>query len=229
MIQIVHNNFLQYIKDELCRIMSYSDDMIVEEIIHDVVVCLPKVWDDCSVSTVVFDCIRKKVISLCKEDAKILIKTRTEILKEAKFPEDNYILDDLRLEVVLFFLSKKQRKYFLERYYYLRDDVKENKKFERTISKFFNGKGIASFRFRYFKIPRKKVTTDLYVDYLDRLNYTCLSQLNVDKSTIICPNILDVSYPIIIAERNYSITKYSIPICFVILFLFTLFYFFILY
>lgn len=162
--QVIRNDYFQYIKDEVQRLAGHVDDSIIEDIISDVAVNVSTVWDDCDISFLVFDCIRKKVISVCKTDAVVRAQTNIDILRESEFPSAHSLVDDLRLDIVLLFLSKKQRKYFLERYYYLRNDIRINRRYERVIYNLFNGKEIASLRFRHFDIPYKKVTSDLYVE-----------------------------------------------------------------
>lgn len=228
-IQVIRNDYFQYIKDELRRIVGHADNSIIEDIINDAAVNLSTVWDDCDISFLVFDCIRKKVISVCKTDAVVRAQTNIDILRESEFPSAHSPVDDLRLDIVLLFLSKKQRKYFLERYYYLRNDIRINRRYERIIYKLFNGKGIASLRFRHFNIPYKKVTPKLYADYLDRLDNSYLGQLNTEKTFIVCRNVSDVPNMIIIAEREYGITKISVPICFILLLFFVLLYFAVFY
>ena len=163
--QVIRNDYFQYIKDELLRIVGHTDNSINEDIINDAAVNLSTVWDDCDIPLLVFDCIRKKVISMCKADAVVTAQTNVDILRESEFPSAHSSVDDLRLDIVLLFLSKKQRKYFLERYYYLRNDIRINRRYERVIYNLFNGKEIASLRFRHFNIPYKKVTSDLYMEF----------------------------------------------------------------
>lgn len=111
----------------------------------------------------------------------------------------------------------------------MRNDIRINRRYERIIYKLFNGKGIALLRFRHFNIPYKKVTPKLYADYLDRLDNSYLGQLNTEKTFIVCRNVSDVPNMIIIAEREYGITKISVPICFILLLFFVLLYFAVFY
>lgn len=109
-IQVIRNDYFQYIKDELRRIVGHADNSIIEDIINDAAVNLSTVWDDCDISFLVFDCIRKKVISVCKTDAVVRAQTNIDILKESEFPSAHSPVDDLRLDIVLLFLSKKTTK-----------------------------------------------------------------------------------------------------------------------
>lgn len=163
--QVIRNDYFQYIKDEVQRLAGHADNSIIEDIINDAAVNLSTAWDDYDISFLVFDCIRKKVISICKTDTVVRTQSNVDILRESEFPRNHSPVDDLRLDIVLLFLSKKQRKYFLKRYYYLRNDIRINRRYERVIYNLFNGKEIASLRFRHFDIPYKKVTSDLYVEF----------------------------------------------------------------
>ena len=124
--QAIRNDYFQYIKDELRRIVGHTDNSIIEDIINDAAVNLSTVWDDCDIPLLVFDCIRKKAISVCKTDAVVRTQSNVDILRESEFPRNHSPINDLRLDIVLLFLPKKQRKYFLKRYYYLRNDTKVN-------------------------------------------------------------------------------------------------------
>lgn len=224
-VNVLYANYSNYIDKESNRIAGYTSNDITERVLKNTSTRLSEISQDCDISCLVFDCLRKEILADYKQSLKSYDKVSNLLLTEAEFNYMEKENDDLRLDVVLLFLSTKQRKYFLERYYYLRDDIKINKRYEKIIFRLFNGKGIASFRFRYFQIPNKKVTSKRYVDYLDRLDASYLEQFSKKECVLIAHKISGVSATCVIAEHQYNIAKYSVPISLVfVLFLFLFFF-----
>ena len=119
----------------------------------------------------------------------------------------------------------RQREYFIKRYYYLDDTIDYNIKHEKKISSLFNGKGIAKYRFEFYKIPKTSIAVNKYIPYLDYLNEYFLDYISEKDGLADFPDMSKVSNIVLIAEKQYYMAKYSIPasliilLCFFIVFL----------
>lgn len=211
-LRILQETYQDSIRQDLIRMLGFSEEKIIDVILQNVHARLPEISTDCEIEHLVFDCVRKEVIRYYKTQP-YSTSPIASILREARWREDTSTLDDARVDLLMLFLTKKQRKYFLDRYYYFRQDVTKKTRYEFVISRLINGKGIAAFRFRELKIPKKSVRSKDYVDYLDRLNGFYLG--NFDKSGLLLesPRIINVPGTIRMLERHYRITMYSVPIC----------------
>lgn len=207
----LHNKYANYIRDEYKRITGTDiQQQTIDSILSSVQLRLPEISANCDIEILVFDCLRKDILKKAKKDKNFLSTISPSVLENIDFNADCDNCE-LILECVLSLLSKKQSKYFLDRYYFLKD-LKINNRYERLISKLFRGKGLASARFRYFGITGKKQSTIPYILWLDNLNFQNIEFMSDGTVAIISEKFL--SYPIFyqIWERQYRRTKYTIPI-----------------
>ena len=214
-LQVLRANYTNYVCDEMTKIMGHADADIAEIVLENVYSRLSEIDVDCQIEFLVFDCLRKELLDRCRRTANLRCSAKNLTLREAEISDFHSEKDDLRLDIVLLFLSIKERRYFLDRYYFLRDDIKFNARYEKTIYRLFNGKGIAAIRFRYFGIPSKTITSKRYVDYLDHLDLSCLGKILSNK-TAITNRATGMPALYSIAERQYSIARYSAPISLII-------------
>ena len=101
---------------ELNRLLHGVDREMIERVLQKVYDRLPELPRDCDVSYLVFACIRQEAVDTCRSRPALC---RSAMLKQATAPWP----ETMPLEQVLESLTGEQRKYFLDRYYYLREET----------------------------------------------------------------------------------------------------------
>lgn len=214
----LHVEYDNFIQKEYQRIVGgeyYKE--ITDIVLSAVRIRLHEIAMDCDICMLVFDCLRKEIISKGKKNGNFNFIVNPSILKEIE-QYINYEYSSSLFEILLPLLTKKQLRYFLDRYYYL-NDLKINKRYERLFSQLFKGKGIASARFEYFKIIPNKTNVIPYTLYIDHLDFRKIEILS-DGSIIFLSDRLS-NMPILykLWERQYRISKYTIIVLIILLFL----------
>lgn len=187
---------------ELTRLLGSADKEAIEGILEKVHVLLPELPPECDVSHLVFHCVRREAVR----------KGRSPVLKDAARSGTPSPAEDARLELVLTTLPEKQKKYFLDRYYYLREDVPLHPGYERTIARLFQGKGAARRRFRETRLPEAHIPPEAYAGYLDRLEPSGLLLLRESSPSGESSRFDLSTVSGRLAARQHRIARYAIPI-----------------
>lgn len=217
---LIELEYREYIKNQFVRLIGFYSFEYVDMVIERMCLQLPKFNGNCDLMFLAFDCVRHEILELKNESIGSnsitfcsIIENYRPILRSFSEIEN----DSKRLDIVLSFLSGKKREYFFDRYYFFKDDVSFNRKYEKEIKRLFAGKGIVSLRFKYFNIVKKSVTPSLYLDCLSTLDPFYISRLDVIQSDAKFLKSSNLSFSLIYAERKMIQAKwylYTIPFVF---------------
>ena len=217
LIQIIRAEYSNYICMICDKVIGFSNQNIVDSILNKVNDIIDKVHVNCDITSLVFDCTRKEIIKILRTDSVLYKSVDNILLAEADLFSYVSEKDILRLDIVLALMTHRQREYFIKRYYFLDDRLKVNKRYEKAIRKLFAGKGISKYRYEYFNIPKIKVPTNEYVVYLDKMDENFLDYIILEsRESKRLSSMVKVSNIVLLAEREYVIAKYSIPISLII-------------
>lgn len=170
MLQSLHIEYDGYIYQELRRIVEDASSDMSDRIIRDVKVRLSELELDEDVKTLVFDCLRKEVVDMCRMDASFCSRAKSPLVRTiATYRRTSK--EALKLSVVLSLMSAKIQAYFLDRYYYFKD-VAVNKQYEQQIADIFSGKGFARIRLQHHKLPIQAASIAEYVCCLNELDFS---------------------------------------------------------
>lgn len=222
--ETLRTKYTGYIHTELKRILGSVEDEVVDAVLSNVQNRLYELPVESDLSDLVFDCIRKEVLEAQRNNRLSKAVGEIPLLQNAAWNASPEKPDDMRLDVLLLHLSEKQRKYFLDRYYFFRQNTKVNSRYERKITRLINGKGIATFRFKHLGIPRRRIQPNQYVDYLDRIENYYIGR-SIKRSAVWESPRISCGLAVRLMERDYRIASKSIPIsclAIVVLVLFTI-------
>ena len=215
--QVLQVKYQNYIDSEINRLLGYTNNKMSNKVLSCVCARLQEISMDCDILSLIFDCIRKIILNQYIQDFQYHNTVKNQLLRGYIKDTEKDQADKLRLEIVLAFFFFWQREYFFGRYYYLNDCILINKRYERIISRLYEGRDIASIRFHYFKLKRKKANPSRYItcfNYLDSFYINYLSNL---KSNINFSKEANIPAFYIFAERQFWISKYFIIIIALIL------------
>lgn len=170
------------IEKQAVRLLGRAPKELVDHVLRQTQLRLFDVAGDCDVNLLAFDCLRKEIFSQLRERSGMPASVPNPILREY-VPCKEKTDEGKRLDVALALMTGKQREYFFYRYYFLNQEVPYQKKFEKSISDLFSGKGMAAHRFRYFGIATVPATPSLYLDCLCDLDPFYISRLGDIRSS----------------------------------------------
>lgn len=198
--------YASQISAELNRLLHGADREMIERVLQKVYDRLPELPHHCDVSCLVFDCVRQEAVDTCRSRPALC---RSAMLKEAAAPWPETVPP----EQVLASLTGEQRKYFLDRYYYLREETPFCPGWEQTAARQLRGEGPAG------NIP--------WAAWFARLTPATLHRLTGGETEAEDTRSESTDLRQRIRARYLRIAKYSIPIsCALLLLMLLLIYFF---
>ena len=202
----LHNEYDKYIQKEYMRIVGKEiQQETIDTVLSSVCTRLPEIPMDCDIQILVFDCLRKEILGKVRKCA---LSVNSTVLKEVHLDITGGNSAFL-LEAVLPLLTKKQLRYFWDKYYYFHE-VNFNRHHERAISGLFRGKGLAAARFRFLKLLPCRTDPVPYVWYLEHLDFSHMEFLHDGTVVILSDRILHMPVLCKLWERQYRITKYML-------------------
>lgn len=205
----LHSKYDEYIQKEYIRIVGKDFYQgITDAVLSTVHIRLPEISMDCDIRVLVFDCLRKEILRKARREGDFDCAQNCSVMKDTTLSITDEVPSQL-LEIVLPLLSKKQLRYFLDKYYYFKD-VKVNKRYERLFSQLFRGKGIASARFEYYKVIPNKTEAIPYALYLEYLDFRKIEFLSDGSIIFLTDTLLGTPILYKLWERQYRISKYTI-------------------
>ena len=210
------------------RLLKDVPEGIVDNALQRMQERLDDVQPDCDLWFLAFDCLRKEIVRSLIETGGRSPAATNPLLKEYVPDDGNPQKTENRrkcLDIVLALMSGKQRKYFFDRYYFLKTDTTVSKRMEREIACLFAGKGVAVHRFRRYGVKAEPVTPVLYLDCLNDLDPIYLLGIEKPYSDAYFPRASDISTPVVIAEWRISQFRYflyTIPLLIVLAVVFSI-------
>ena len=154
-IQLLENNYSDYICLTCNRLIGFSNQILINQIICRTNKRMEKISMDCDISSLVFDSIRKEVLELLRKDEELHQTINHKLLQKTDIFTNISECDVLRVDIVLTLMLPKQREYFIKRYYYLDDTIDYNIKHEKKISGLFNGKVLQNTDLNFTKYQKQ--------------------------------------------------------------------------
>lgn len=207
---LLHNEYDSYIKKEYKRILGDMSVISTDLVIENTYNRLQEISTETDISILVFDCIRKDVFYRISKDTELRKKIGLHSLKNCTNLFDD-TKQSLALKIVLSLLSRKQQKYFFDKFYYLKN-IKAIKKYDRVIKKLFAGKGVAKYKFKFFKIKPIQTDDDWYINCFQNLNFSSLHFLSNGRVLIVSNEISKMPLFYDLLERQHRISSAVVKI-----------------
>lgn len=220
-IRVLSSEYRSMIRNEQRKIIGREDPSVTERTLALVYTRLGDAALDESLNALVFDCLRKEILRKLRREPRIAGESSNPVLRAYTCNPDASATDDLRLDIALMYMRPKVRRYFLNRYYYLRKGLRREG-YEDQILRLMSGRGEASVRFRCFRIPSRQIHSDQYADYLDRLDPSLLKSIAADDPVCISDRIRDVPAMCLFQEKNARRARLLMPLLLLLLFFYAM-------
>lgn len=209
-----------YIEENSMRLLGQRDIIDPVSVIKDVLSHLPDYPVMSDMQPLVYHCFRCRMSDFLVANEYSIPPSNKLLLEYAKQLNNHggtyHIHNDLN--AILSFFDRKMFQYFIERYYYFRDEIPFDNRIEKKIQALFAGKGdIRAFRL-FTGMQTYPAGSGFYMEYLSELPIHFIEQIGSEEAII--PHASALRYSLL--QIHFNAANKSIPIVLFIFAVFTL-------
>lgn len=178
-IDVLYNTYQSKLSETSVRLFGYDLSGSDYDIIWNDIKSRHTEFCHCNdLYNIVFDCYRKYILDGIMTNRLVITNSKSVIKNISGFDSMKKDIDENIncIFSLFFYLSEKQFKYFCDRYFFLKDDVEYNEKYEKKIAKIMELKG-AFRRMKLYGIKPLKAEPDYYPYYLLSISSLILNQI----------------------------------------------------